>query len=159
MNVKSLVACIVCFLMSLTAGVAQSPEPFSLTIAAVHPEIKAGSEVTVNVTLTNNSNRAAEIRFTSPLCDYVVEVRNIAGELAPDTEVKSKSDCTNRGATGANAIGRLKPNESVRNTIPVTIFSDMSEPGEYSVQFMWKAPKEFGNVTIKSNTVKITVVP
>jgi hypothetical protein len=39
------------------------------------------------------------------------------------------------------------------------MFSDMSRSGEYSVQVVWREPKELGGVLLKSNTVKITVVP
>jgi hypothetical protein len=56
-------------------------------------------------------------------------------------------------------ILQLKPNESTRRTFPVTMFSDMSQPGEYSVQVMWTAPKEFGGVVMKSNTIKVAVTP
>src|SRR5580704_16860748 len=114
-----------------------SPGAFSITIAAVDTEMKSGSEAKVDVTLTNRSDRAATIEFTSPLCDYVVEVRDQTGHLAPDSKVKAALNCADR-ATGAHAIGQLKPGESVTNTIPISIFSDMSRPGRYSVQIQWK---------------------
>jgi hypothetical protein len=60
---------------------------------------------------------------------------------------------------GRDIIGQLKPNESIKDVIPVSQLSDMSQPGGYSVQVMWRAPKEFGDLVVKSNAVKITVTP
>jgi len=144
-------------LLLLATGLAQSRQaPFSLTITAAQAEVKSGSQPTVNTTLTNLSNRVVTIEFNTPLCDYAVEVRNSAGNLAPDTELKRESDCA-KHATGRDIIAPLRPHDSQKDTIPVSAFSDMSQPGKYSVQVMWKAPKEFGGVVVKSNTITITV--
>jgi hypothetical protein len=87
-----------------------------------------------------------------------MEVRDSAGNLAPDTEVKSKTTCP-PDSTGAHGFVPVKPNESYTGTISVSMFSDMSRPGEYSVQVAWREPRELGGVLLKSNTVKMTVVP
>jgi hypothetical protein len=134
-----------------------SRAPFLLTVAVARTELKRGSEVRVDLTLTNNSNRAITIELTSPFCDYAVEVRDSAGNMVPDTEEKSKTDCANRGSTGMDVIVQLKPHESQKDTIPVSAFSDMSKPGKYSVKVMWKAPKEFAGMVVKSNTITVTV--
>jgi hypothetical protein len=142
----------------LAAGLAQSSSaPFSIMIAAAHTEMKSGSEVKVNVTVTNISNRDIGIKMTSPLCDYVVEVRDSAGRLAPDTEQKRAQYCGADRTTGRDFVAQLKPNESVRDSIPVSALSDMSQPGEYSVQVMRKTPKDMGGVVVKSNTITINV--
>jgi len=150
-------ALLVSALLLIAAGPAQSSSaPFSLTIAAVQTEVRAGSEVRLDLTITNNSNRMVMIALTTPMCDYEVEVRDSAGNLAPDTELKSKSDCAHR-ATGRAILCHLRPHSSQKDTVPVTWFSDMSKPGKYTVQVTWKAPQEFGSVAIKSNIVTITV--
>ena len=142
----------------LAAGLAQpSSAPFSIMIAAAHTEMKSGSEVRVNVTVTNISNRDIGIEMTSPFCDYVVEVRDSAGRLAPDTEQKRVQYCGADRTTGRHFVAQLKPNESVRDSIPVSALSDMSQPGEYSVQVMRKTPKDMGGVVVKSNTITIDV--
>jgi hypothetical protein len=143
----------------VATGMAQpSKAAFSVVVVPLYSEVKSGEEVYVKVTLTNNSNRVVMIEMTSPLCDYQMEVRDSAGNLAPDTEVKSKSDCA-PFESGADRIIQMQPNKSVTETISVSMFSDMSQPGEYSVQVAWREPKELGGVLVKSNTVKITVVP
>jgi hypothetical protein len=144
------------FVISAVAGVCAASRTFSLTITAAQAEVKSGSEPTVNTTLTNLSNRVATLEFTNPLCDYVVEVRDSSGNLAPDTEVKRESDCASHAA-GRDIIVQLRPHESHKDTIPLSMFSDMSKPGKYSVQIMSKSPKEFGGVAAKSNTITVTV--
>ena len=149
--------CFVCLLLSLGNEFAHAAPPVLLTLAAPQPEIKKGSEVRVEVTITNNSNRPITLEITSPLCDYEVEVRDGGGNLAPDTDIKKTTDCANRTATGMNVIAQLRPHESQKDTIPITLFSDMSKPGKYSVQVTWKGPKEIGNVAVKSNKITVTV--
>ena len=146
-------------LLLLATGLAQSRQaPFSLTITADQAEIKSGSEATVNTTLTNLSNRAVSLEFTSPLCDYVVEVRDSTGKMAPDTKDKPAQFCAGgMKISGRDIITQLKPNDSWKDNIPVSLSSDMSQPGKYSVQVMWKPPKEFGGVLVKSNTITVTV--
>src|ERR1700691_2882865 len=141
-------------------GTAQAPKAaFSVTAAAAYSEVRSGEEAYVKVALTNNLTHVVTLEFASPLCDYSMEVRDSAGNLAPDTEAKSKSDCAHRHSTGADGILQLKPYESATNTISVSMFSDMSRLGAYSVQAAWREPKEVGGMLVKSNTVKITVVP
>jgi len=147
------------FVLVIT-GSAQVPNTaFSITAAAAYSEVRSGEEAYVKVTLTNNLNRVVTLEFASPLCDYSMEVRDSVGKLAPDTEAKSKSDCAHPHSTGADAILQLKPHESATNTISVSMFSDMSRLGQCSVRVAWREPKEVGGMLVKSNTVKITVVP
>ena len=62
--------------------------------------------------------------------------------------------------TGRDFIYSLKPDESRKvGEIAVSRLGDMSQPGEYSVQVMRKAPKDFGDVLVKSNAIRITVTP
>ena len=140
---------------SISAHTAEPP--LVLTLTAPQTAIKRGSEVRVEVTITNNSNRPITLEITSPLCDYEVEVRDSTGNLAPDTDVKKASDCANRMVTGRDIGVQLMPHESKKDTIPITLFSDMSKPGKYSIQVTWKGPKEIGNVAVKSNKIAVTV--
>ncbi len=159
MKAIGLGVCLGIAVLLVTAGTAQSSKAvLSLNAAAAHSLVRSGEDVYVHVTFTNNSNRVVWIEFRSPLCDYTVEVRDSAGNLAPDTDVKSKSDCAH-SPTGAHGSVQLKPNESTTGTISVSMFSDMSRPGGYSVQVAWTEPKELGGVVVKSNTVNITVAP
>jgi hypothetical protein len=144
----------------VTTGMAQSSKAaFSVTAAAAYSEVKSGEEVYVKVSFRNNLNRVVTLEFASPLCDYAMEVRDADGNRAPDTEAKSKSDCSHPYLTGGHGFVPVKPNESLTATISVSMFSDMSRPGAYSVQVAWREPRELGGVLLKSNTVQITVVP
>jgi hypothetical protein len=151
--------CIGTVALLVTTGMAQSSKAaFSVTAAAAYSEVKSGEEVYVKVTLTNNLNRVVTLEFASPLCNYAMEVRDSDGNLLPETEVKAKSECPQTD-TGAHGFVPVKPNESHTATISVSMFSDISRPGEYSVQVAWREPKELGGVLLKSNTVQFTVVP
>jgi hypothetical protein len=166
MRLKNIAVSLMLVLLLVASVVAQSPnEPLAITISpssdgisSGSDELKAGADVRVIVTLTNQSDRDITLRFTSPMCDYAVEVRNIAGELAQDTEQKRTANCVSR-LTGRNFSKVLKPNQSAKDGIDISLVSDMSQPGEYSVQVMRKAPKEFGEPTVKSNTIKMTLTP
>ncbi len=142
----------------LGTGFAQSRQaPFSLTITAAQAEVQRGSEAKISTTITNLSNRIVTLEFKSPLCDYSTEVRDSDGNLVPDTPLKKSLDCANESSR--DIIVSLQPHEFHKDAIPVNALSDISQPGEYSVQVTWRASKELGGVVVKSNTAKITVVP
>jgi hypothetical protein len=160
--VKSIAFWLVCIgpgVLLTTVGMAQAPKAaVSFTAAAAYSEVKSGEDAYVKVTFTNNLNRVVTLEFASPLCDYSMEVRGADGDLLPDTEAKSKMECPQRD-TGAHGFVPLKANESATGTISVNMFSDISRPGEYSVQAAWREPKELGGVMLKSAPIKVTVVP
>jgi hypothetical protein len=105
-----------------------APE-FSISANAEYPAVKSGSEVLVNVTLTNLSSHVVSFELSNPLCDYVVEVRDGTGRLLPDTEAKSKMDCSRREITGATGVYRLKPHESVKTGISISMFVIFRDQG------------------------------
>ncbi len=158
MRVLVITVCIACSLLPMGSGLASTSSPLMLHLGAPH-EVSRGSEVRVEVTLTNNSNRVIALELTSPFCDYEVEVRDSSGGLVPDTDFKKSTDCEHRMSTGRDIITQLKPHESQKDSIPISAFSDMSKPGKYSVMVTWQAPKELGSVAVKSNAVTITVTP
>jgi hypothetical protein len=166
MSVVKIIVRLGSVLLLVASGFAQSPkEPFAITISPSSDGIsvgtgavKARTGVLVIVTLTNLSDRDIAFQFTTPMCDYSVEVLDSAGELASDTEQRRSANCANR-MTGRNFFKVVKPNESAKDWIDVSRMSDMSVPGEYSVQVIRKAPKEFGDLVVKSNTIKIAVTP
>lgn len=130
MKAFGIAGCLGSILLFLAAAFAESAPPFSLTITVPQPEVKAGSGVKVDVNLTNNSDRVATLQFSGSLCDYAsVEVRDGDGNVVPDTEIESKLDCAHRD-TNEFRIERLKPGEFMRETIWVSTFSDMSQPGQ-----------------------------
>ena len=150
-------------LIPLAMGCAQSPAgPIAITIKPSADGIlggtgtvKAGAHVRVVLTLTNLSGRDITLHFTSAMCDYALEVRDSSGALAPDTEEKRGANCANP-VTGRNIYRALKPSESTRDALDVGQMSDMSQPGQYSVQVMRASP-ELGGTAAISNAITITV--
>jgi hypothetical protein len=147
--------------MLLTSGFAQEiATPFSIAISAPQTVVKRGSQVKVRIKLTNISNREIDFFDTNTYCDYAVEVRNPAGNLAPEGEYKRSLLCPNetgRVMHGRRKLERLKPKEFLEDEMFVSSLYDMSQPGQYSVEVMRKAPKEFGDVEARSNRITITV--
>jgi hypothetical protein len=158
MRVAAFAVCLGAAVLLLAPELARCAAPeFSITANAEYAEVKSGSTVLVNVTLTNLSSHVVSFELSNPLCDYVVEVRDGTGRLLPDTEGKSKTDCSHNEITGATGVYRLKPLESMKTKIPISMFSDLSRPGEYSVQVAWRAPKELGNAIVRADSIRITV--
>jgi hypothetical protein len=158
MRIVNLVAYSALVLCVVSPGTSQSAQaPFSLAITAPQATVKGGSEVKVKAILTNTSNRQITFADTSEICDYSVEVRKADGTPAPDTERKRHLDCGT--ISGNHEIVTLKPDQSKQYEIAVSELSAMSEPGDYTVQVMRKAPKELGGVVVKSNLITVTVAP
>jgi hypothetical protein len=154
---------VVLVLVALGTGFARSSlARFSITITAPKTVIKSGSPVVVELILTNISKRNLTLEDRSPMCDYVVEVRDSANKLAPDTEYKRTLGC-GMGPTiimsGRDSLLPLMPNGSRGEQFVVSQLSDMSQPGTYSVQISRQIPKSLGGGVVKSNTITVTVTP
>jgi hypothetical protein len=131
-------------------------QPFSITITNAHARIKTESAIVVKVTLKNVSNRVIMIRYSRTVCDYVVEVRDGIAKLATVTQDKRALRCWKLQRT---AFMWLTPKESTEEEIAASRLLNMSQPGDYYVQVMRKAPKEFrglGEIEV-SKSLKITV--
>jgi hypothetical protein len=141
-------------LLLIGSEVAHSSSPEGLTLTITAPkEVKKGSDVGVEATLTNSSNRIVTLEFISPFCNYDVEVRDSAGNLASD---KNPGHCAHLGGTGMDVIVQLKPHESRKDTIWVSAFRDMSKSGKYTIQVTWKNVP-WKPAAVKSNAGRIQV--
>jgi hypothetical protein len=142
-------------------ALAAPQSPLLLKIAPVEAEVKSRSEVRVEATLTNTSDHDITIELTSRLLDYEVQVYDSKGRLTRETDVKLSVEHpgTVTGTGGRDAFVTLKPSQSRKEQLAVSQYRDMSQPDEYSVQVMRKAPSELGGAVVKSNVVKITVTP
>jgi hypothetical protein len=132
--------------------------PFTLTLEAEENAVKAGSEVKVDITLRNSSNRAMYISYGSSELDYAFEVRDSQNRIPPETEFARKSK--GRAYVSSDTVFNLQPGESLPKALVVlTKFYDLSRPGKYTIQVSRAVPKEAGGGTIKSNPITITVTP
>ncbi len=134
-------------------------QPFTLSLEAEENVIKANSEVKVNVTIRNMSNRAMSVTDSNgPVpSDYVIDARDVHGRPAPDTDFGRKLKLKEHGYFDSTFIFTLQPGESHKTAMVVTKLYDLSRPGNYLIQVSRAIPKELGGGSIKSNPVTITI--
>jgi hypothetical protein len=143
--------------MCAASSTQTSTPPFALTLEAEENPVKAGSEVKVDITLQNSSNRAIHVHLSLAEMEYTFEVRDGQNRIPPETEYARKAK--GRGYFSNDQIFYLQPGESLpKDLLVLTRFYDMSRPGKYTVQVSRAVPKELGGGTVKSNTLTITVV-
>jgi len=141
---------------------AKSPQPpFSITISAEKPEVKAGSEVFIRIQMKNISDHEVDCSMAPTNgwdAAYQYDVRDAQGTLAErkplvpgHPEIKEDSSiwpCV------------LKPGGSNSFDSYIGRRNDMTRPGKYMIQvsrFISGTRKEDG--VVKSNTITVTVVP
>jgi hypothetical protein len=139
----------------------QSGQPFSITISTQHEVVKAGSEISVEITLTNTSNHKISLGKApgnQPLAEseYAVEVYNRKDQLAPDTEYGRKIRQKKIWFRSRDSVS-LQPGESTKDGVIISKLYDLSHPGAYTVQLSRVIPEPFGKGGIKSNMITITV--
>jgi hypothetical protein len=140
-----------------TSSFGRTTAPSTLTLEAEENPVKAGSEVRVDITLQNSSNRDIHVHLSLAGMEYTFEVRDGQNRIPPETEYARKAK--GRGYFSNDQIFYLQPGESLpKNPLVLTKFYNMSRPDKYTVQVSRAVPKELGGGTVKSNTLTITVV-
>jgi len=142
-----------------TGGGAQSAAPFSITISTDKPTVKAGSDVYVEIRMTNTSNHSVDCTHQSQ--DFLdrsfeYEVRDGSRKLIPKLErnVPLESD----GVSGSPRS--IKPGETCEAFGGyVSHPYDMSRPGEYTIQVSRRISGNPRDGVVKSNRITITVTP
>ena len=147
---------------SFPASVSPQARQAPLTLAIVPSEktIRPGSHVFVETTLTNNTDHVIWLHDRNRACDYPVEVRNQAGNLAPETPYKRQLRCIGPGPTeeNRNLLVALNPHQAVNDEIDVSILFRLDKPGIYSIRAWRRIPKNLGEAPVSSNIITITVV-
>ena len=147
-------------LTTLAVGAASSTvssePPFALTLKAEENPVKAGSEVKVDITLRNSSNRAMHMSYGLSEIDYALDVRDSENRTPPETDFARKSK--GRAYFSSDQTFYLQPGECLP-TAPLVVskFYDLSRPGNYLVQVSRAVPKELGGGIVKSNVIPITI--
>ncbi len=153
---KISIARVLTLIILAVCAVSSATVPFTLTLDAEENAVKAGSEVKVDITLRNSSNRAMYMSYGSGELDYAFEVRDSQNRVPPETEFARKSK--GRAYVSSDHVFYLQPGESLPKALVVlTKFYDLSRPGKYTIQVSRAVPKEAGGGVIKSNLITITV--
>jgi hypothetical protein len=142
----------------------------AISISPFRDPVKVGTTVFVIVTLTNTSNDDIEIERFLTGADSSVEVRDLNGNLLPDTHFgyvhnghvpQSQLDpsrFSTRDLEDSGVAVMVKAGQSTKWSIAVSKFYEMRQPGKYSVRIDRIDPGDLKTVE-KSNTITITLTP
>jgi hypothetical protein len=133
--------------------------PSQNAIQPGEPVWKMGAGVCVLVMVINNSKRIVHYTLTNPGFDWEMDVRDASGKPVPETEEfrKQKQNRQQGLVYGRNMLVTLQPNETAQDTIWVSGFYDLSNPGQYSIQVR-RVFADVGKEAVESNRIALTVV-
>jgi hypothetical protein len=145
------------------AQVAQRSQiPLSISINTPSPEIRTGSELKLDLVLTNTSNHPISLSMYP--ADFRLDVRDREGKVVYRARGTNKSAASAKNGTappplivdeGSHQARELRPHEVVRWKEVVSRRFDLNKPGKYTIQ----AIRTYENTAIRSNIVTITVAP
>lgn len=161
MRISTVLLVFVVCALSTAASPQTTQPPFSLNISADKFTFKAGSDVYINIQMTNTSNHNVDCTMnpTSHAVDraYQYEVHDINGHL-----IKEKlREHPEIGGTFQIWPCTLKPGQTThdRDNLISRIY-DLSRPGTYVIQVSrFIAGDDKSKGTVKSNKFAITVTP
>ncbi len=159
MNIRMLLTFVLISATVAFAGNQAAKAPFTIELSTDQPAVKAGSEVSIKVHLTNTSKRVLDCsgtisNLTGVDPNYVFEVRD-EGNSAVPLRVYEHPEL----ATGQPVSRSLKPGESFTDEQEVSRLIDMSRPGKYSIQVARRISDDKKDGVIKSNAITVTVTP
>lgn len=141
--------------------------PYSITIAAPQNPVKAGSEVAVDIVVTNTSDHEIVVSRSNAekraeLSGYTVEVWDQKQRLTPESEygLELKGQGTPAGpvvTVNSDLLFTVQPGKQLKDTLIVSKLRDMSRPGTYTVQVQLSRPET--GILAKSNKITVTVIP
>jgi hypothetical protein len=147
-----------CFFLIVSFAFGQQPSqpPFKIVITAEKPTIVAGSEVSINVDLTNTTNQDVTegvmykdgINLDSTLR---FEVRDEHGKLLP-----KRSFPNEELRTGSVVFRTIRAGQTLTQPQAVSMLYDMQKPGKYTIQAFRRVSKDPKD-DIKSNIVTVTI--
>jgi hypothetical protein len=134
------------------------PHAFSLRITTPNQVVRAGSEVNVEVAITNESD--SRIYFSWEVSPIKMQVLNSDGKavsVIPKVKKASrlpppKPGEARPGPGGSYSSAKIDPGSTTHLNYGVTREFDLSQPGKYTLQ----ATREVDGNVVKSNTITIT---
>jgi len=144
----------------------QVKPPFSITISTETPTIKAGTDLSIKVRITNTSNH--DINASSVYGEgvdggvdgaYFEEVRDSKGNLAKRKQPPKSEAQSDYPVNFSARPYTLKPGESTGSVTGVEHQYDISQPGQYVIQLSRPISENPKDGVVKSNKITITVTP
>ena len=150
-----------------TMALAQSQQPgpqaaFSIAISAPQTVVKSGSDVTVNIALTNASgdkiNVGQDVSRKGEF-HYQFDIRDGKRNHATKTKYfrSLRGDEVGRGAVimRGTIIRTLQPGQTLLDEVNLTKLFDLNQPGKYTIQV--ERRDEDSKIVVKSNVIEVTV--
>jgi len=132
---------------------------FSIAISSPQLIVNAGSDVRVEIVMTNISDR--DIFYGAGLggeYPFMLDIRDSNGRVVPRIQKKGPGPSEPKG--GTFILTPIKPGKSIQREWVVNRDFDMASPGRYTLQAMREAgTTEVGLSIVKSNKLTIIVVP
>jgi hypothetical protein len=148
------------FLMVVSLALCQQPNqsPFKIVISTEKSTVVAGSEVAVDVGLTNTSNQEVYegvmfIDSTGLDSTLRFEVRDEHGKMVP-----KRTYAHPEVATGSVKFRTISVGQTLTQHQLVSALYDLRKPGKYAIQ-AFRRISDNPNDDIKSNIVTITLTP
>lgn len=141
----------------------QQNAPFLMEIAPRNPKElgisgwKAGTPISLILTMRNNSQRKLQFTLTGPVSDYRMTVLDSRRNRVSVTEkfFNMEEDLKlGRGPTRKVAV-TLRPHQTYQDSIEITDLYDLGRPGQYTVQLERDLPPELGKGIVRSNTISL----
>lgn len=144
-------------------------QPFTIAISTAQNVFKSGSEIALQLVLTNTSRDSIQIGQaidgTSPIvAGRLVEVYVHDEKSDPAPETKYQRALRGEGPPSdlpvTSGIGSsLSPGKNSGKGLVIILnkFYDLREPGKYKIELQWADPTS--KTIVKSNTTTVTVTP
>ena len=146
---------LICFaLPAIARQTNTTQQPFTITISADHPEVKAGSRVCVLVHLVNSSKDLpmSHVYVNGMDAQFRYEIRDERGNVLP------KKVWTYPVTISPHGNGVLKGNDALSTEQCPSMLYDMTKPGEYKIQVFRPKSDNPKDGEIESNIATVTVV-
>jgi len=147
-------------LLPLAFAQTQQSAPFSLSITPAQASVKSGSPVELEVITTNLSPQPITLSKSNPGMEYDFDVRDSGKKAAPmSPQLKRMRDPAHPHGVFRLFGKVLQPQESLRETVTISEYYDMSKPGTYTIRLQREIPEQVGKGVVKSNAVSVKITP
>ncbi len=154
------------FVISSGAGSAQSPRPrYSIAVSAEKATVRTGSELRLKIVQKNTTDKDQPFWIEgNPESHgeylYLIDVRQSDGKEAPRSKyfrgVRDDAGNFRGGIALSGGLINVKPGAAITSSIDLNKLYDL-KPGRYTVQVYQN--DSIAHLTVKSNTITVTVTP
>jgi hypothetical protein len=160
-NLSCLIFC--SFICAICPGSPRNPNPpFSLAITVADQSVKLGTQVSVTITLKNNSGQDLAFDKSSASGEaefhYSVLLMDHDGKPVPETRYWRILQGKDHEAFTENVLSvAIHPNEEAKDDFVLNKLFDLRKPGKYTLQVAREIPQNLGKGLVKSNVLSLVI--